>query len=254
MASMRSLASTRSRRVTIVLITMALLAGSAALLLRRTTPRTHSTAAAGRARTSIASTTTTAAQRPTTASLPIPAALVDPALDMRAGPVPVPLVLQMPTLGVDAAVIGVGITAKNAMDAPEGKASDPVWQEAFWYRGSATPGALSTALLAGHVDSPRGPAVFSHLDRLRPGDPIIVHDTRSGLDVRFSVTSSATIPLDQTTDPAVLTHIYGAGPVAGTWAQPSLDGLAHLSLVTCAGTFRNGTHDHRLVVYATRIA
>lgn len=93
-----------------------------------------------------------------------------------------------------------------------------------------------------------------HLDSLRPGDLIIVHDTRSGLDVRFAVTSSTTYALAQTTDPAVLREIYGAGPVAGTWAQPSIDGLAHLTLVTCAGTFRNGTHDHRLVVYATRIA
>jgi sortase (surface protein transpeptidase) len=48
--------------------------------------------------------------------------------------------------------------------------------------------------------------------------------------------------------------MYGAGPVAGTWPQPSVDGLAHLTLVTCAGTFTNGTHDHRLVVLATRIA
>jgi hypothetical protein len=40
----------------------------------------------------------------------------------------------------------------------------------------------------------------------------------------------------------------------GTGPQPSADGLSHLTLITCAGTFRNGTHDHRLVVYATRIA
>ena len=50
----------------------------------------------------------------------------------------------------------------------------------------------------------------------------------------------------------MLTRIYGAGPVAGTRPQPSADGLAHLTLITCAGTFRNGTHDHRLVVFATR--
>ena len=55
-------------------------------------------------------------------------------------------------------------------------------------------------------------------------------------------------------NPPVLTRIYGAGPVAGTRPRPSTDGLAHLTLITCAGTFRNGTHDHRLVVYATRVA
>ena len=48
--------------------------------------------------------------------------------------------------------------------------------------------------------------------------------------------------------------MYGAGPVTGTLPQPSADGLSHLTLVTCTGTFVGGTHDHRLVVSATRIA
>ena len=46
-----------------------------------------------------------------------------------------------------------------------GPAEDPVWQQAFWYRGSAVPGTRSTALLAGHVNDPRGrPGVFAHID------------------------------------------------------------------------------------------
>lgn len=191
----------------------------------------------------------------TPTTLAVPTALTDQGLNLRAGPVAVPLELQMPTLSVSASVMGVGITPGDVMDAPMGPAGDPVWQQAFWYRGSAVPGALSTALIAGHVGGPGGsPAVFAHLDRLRPGDPIVVHDTRTALDVRFSVTESKTYTLDQTADPAVLTQIYGAGPVAATWPQPSADGLSHLTLITCSGTFRNGTHDHRLVIYATRIA
>ena len=189
------------------------------------------------------------------AALPVPAALTDPGLAMRAGPVAVPLELRMPSLGVDVPVIGVGMSTEDVMDAPMGPADDPVWQQAFWYRGSAIPGELSTALLAGHVDDPLGrPAVFAHIEDLRPGDPIVVHDTRSGLDVRFSVTETKIYTLEETTDPTVLTEIYGAGPVAGTWPQPSTDGLSHLTLITCAGTFRGTTHDHRLAVYATRVA
>ena len=188
-------------------------------------------------------------------ALAVPAALTDEGLDLRAGPGAVPLELHMPSLEVVAPVVGVGITPKNVMDAPMGPAGDPVWQQVFWYRGSAVPGAPSTALLAGHVGGPGGSsAVFAHVGRLRPGDPIIVRDTRTALDVRFSVTESKSYPLDATADPAVLTRMYGAGPVAGTWPQPSADGLAHLTLVTCTGTFRNGTHDHRLVIYATRVA
>lgn len=188
-------------------------------------------------------------------ALVIPAALTDEGLNLRAGPVAVPLELQIPSLDVKASVLGVGITPTNVMDAPMGLAGDPVWQQAFWYRGSAVPGDTSTALIAGHVGGPRGsPAVFAHLDRLRPGDPIVVRDTRTAVDVRFSVTESKTYSLEEAAEPAVLTEIYGAGPVAGAWPEPSADGLSHLSLVTCSGTFRDGTHDQRLVVYATRTA
>jgi len=189
------------------------------------------------------------------ALLAVPDALVDGGLGLRSGPVAVPLELRLPSLGVVAAVVGVGITPTDVMDAPMGPASDPVWQEAFWYRGSAVPGTASTALVAGHINDPKGRAgVFADIDHLRPGDPIVVHDRRSGLDVVFSVDESVSYSLAEAADPAVLTRIYGAGPVAGAWPQPSADGLAHLTLVTCAGTFGDGTHDHRLAVYATRVA
>jgi hypothetical protein len=177
-------------------------------------------------------------------------------LDIRAAPVPVPIRLQLPTLGVTAPVLGVGALANDVMDAPEGRVGDPVWQEAFWYRGSAVPGVTSTAVIAGHVDGPRGtPGVFGQIDRLRTGDPIVVHDDRTGLDVRFAVTDIAVFTLAQTRQKDVLRRIYGVGPVAGTTPQTSADGRAHLTLITCAGTFdtRLGTHDHRLVVFATRV-
>ena len=185
----------------------------------------------------------------------VPAALTAKGLGLRAGPVEVPLLLRIPRLDVNASMLGVGINADDAMDAPEGPADDPVWQQAFWYRGSAIPGARSTALIAGHIDGGRGgAAVFRYLDRLRRGDAVIVHDTRTGREVRFTVTASKRYSLAEAAQPAVLKRIYGVGPVVGKWPQPSADGRSHLTLVTCAGTFRNGTHDHRLVVYATRVA
>jgi sortase (surface protein transpeptidase) len=186
-----------------------------------------------------------------------PAALTASGLSLRAAPVPVPLVLQIPAIGVNVAVIGVGLTAKNVMDAPEGAASNPDWQQAFWYRGSAVPGVASTALIAGHIDDPLGRlGSFGRIGELRRGDVIVVHDTRTGRDVRFAVTTSKSYSLAHTTDRSVLTGMYGAGPVAGLKPLPSSDGLAHLTLVTCAGTFDHaiGTHDHRLAVFATRIA
>jgi sortase (surface protein transpeptidase) len=194
---------------------------------------------------------------PEAPALAVPAALMKSGLDLRAGPLALPLELRISSIGVTIPIIGVGITANQVMDAPMGPPSDPVWQEAFWYRGSAVPGAASTALIAGHINDPLGrPGSFAHLDQLRRGDKIVVRDMRNGLIVRFAVTSTRSYPLDQTSDRAVLIRMYGAGPVSGNVPQPSTDGLAHLTLVTCAGTFQHdiGTHDHRLVVSATRIA
>jgi len=188
---------------------------------------------------------------------PVPAALFARSLGLRAGPVPVPLQLLIPSINVKTRVLGVGVTVGDVMDAPEGPVGDPVWQEAFWYRGSAVPGAISTALIAGHIDGPRGTAgVFGRIGQLKPGDRIVVHDTHGGLDIHFAVTGSASFTLAQTTEPAVLRQIYGVGPVAGTTPQRSKDGVAHLTLITCSGIFRNGlgTHDRRLVVFATRVA
>jgi hypothetical protein len=192
-----------------------------------------------------------------TTTRPVPAPLADSWLSMRAGPVPVPIELHLPTLGVHAQVLGVGLTDRGEMDAPQGRAGDPVWERAFWYRGSAVPGATSTALIAGHASAPKGgTAVFERIEQLRPGDPVTVHDTRTGLDVGFVVTELAIYSLGQAADPAVLARIYGTGPATGQWSQPSADGLSHLTLITCAGSFRSadGTHDHRLVVYAERVS
>jgi len=187
---------------------------------------------------------------------PTPAPLVDPGLDLRAGPVDVPLELRIPALKIDAAMLGVGITPSNVMDTPKGPATDSVWRKAFWYRGGGTPGSASTATIAGHVDDVLGrPAVFANLKDLRAGASIVIHDLRTGLDIGYTVTGTANYTLRQTLEPAVLAEIYGAGPVAGQGPQPSADGLAHLTLITCAGNWisRSSTYDHRFAVYAVGV-
>jgi hypothetical protein len=190
----------------------------------------------------------------TTVPLSVPLGLGERDIDLRAGPVPEPITLQIPTIGLDGEILGVGMTAKEVMDAPGGSADAPAWQQAFWYRGSAVPGETSTALIAGHVNDPLGrPGVFARLDELGPGDQVTVHDSRTGSDVRFAVTSAQSYTLAEAADPAVLRTMYGAGPVDGRWPIASEDGLAHLVLVTCAGTYRGNTHDHRLVVQAVRV-
>ena len=114
--------------------------------------------------------------------------LFDSDLDLMAGPVDVPLELQIPSLNVNAPVLGVGLTSGNVMDAPKGPIGDPVWHTAYWYRGSGIPGEPGTAAIAGHFNDPLGqPEIFANLQDLHPGDLIIVHYSALGIDIRFLV-------------------------------------------------------------------
>jgi hypothetical protein len=189
-----------------------------------------------------------------TATLFVPAPLFDAKLDIKAGPVDVPLELWIPSIHVNVPVIGVGLTQWNVMDAPMGSVGSPFWHSAFWYRGSGIPGEIGTATIAGHITDPLGkPGAFRYIQELPVGALIIIHDTRSSIDIRFRIDDVKTITLEESTDPAILTLIYGAGPVAGTGPQPSLDGLSHLTLITCATNFITGNFDDRTVIFATRI-
>jgi hypothetical protein len=179
--------------------------------------------------------------------------LIESNIDLWAGPVDVPLELEIPALKVTAPVLGVGLTPGNEMDSPRGPLGDPIWSAAYWYRGGGIPGDVGTATIAGHVNNPLGePEIFAKLEDLRPGDLIIVRLKNTTLDIRFTVDETTEYSVEESSDPTVLTRIYGAGPVAGTPPVPAPDGLSHLTLVTCAGYIRNGEFDHHTVVYATR--
>jgi hypothetical protein len=180
--------------------------------------------------------------------------LVDPDLDLKAGPVPVPLELQIPSLKVNAPILGVGLNSENVMDSPKGNIDDPVWHTAFWYRGGGLPGDNGTATIAGHVNDPLGrPEIFANLEDLQPGDLIIVHLKNTTMDIRFTVDQIEVYTIEESSNPAVLKRIYGAGPVLGIGPQPAPDGLSHLTLITCAGDIVKGKFDQHTVVYATRI-
>lgn len=179
--------------------------------------------------------------------------LIDTDLQLSAGPVYLPLQIMIPALKVIAPILGVGLNAESLMDAPKGPIGAAVWSSAFWYRGGGIPGDIGTATIAAHVNDPLGvPEIFANLAELRPGDQIIIHALLSEQDIVFVVEEVKVYSLAESIDPLVLSLIYGAGPVAGLAAQPSLDGLSHLTLVTCAGYIVNGEFDHHTVVFATR--
>jgi hypothetical protein len=62
-----------------------------------------------------------------------------------------------------------------------------------WYVHAPTPGELGPAVLAGHVDSRRGPAVFFRLATLRPADRVMV-GREDGRTAVFTVDRVARYP------------------------------------------------------------
>ena len=174
-------------------------------------------------------------------------------LDLRAGPVELPLVIQIPAIKVGAPVLGVGLTEDNAMDAPKGPYGDPVWSSAFWYRGSAIPGEPGTATIAAHVNGLLGEReTFADLKKLRPGDLIIIHVNNTTIDIHFTVDEIKKYSVQESSDPAVLARIFGIELPKGTKPGVAPDGLSHLTLITCTGNYKDGKFDHHWVVYATR--
>ena len=106
--------------------------------------------------------------------------------------------------------------------------------KAGWYADGTAPGDQGPAVIAGHVDSKRGPAVFYKLREMQVGDQIEV--VRGGKSVRFTVVSTAWYPKTK----------FPTGQVYG----PTPD--RQLRLITCGGVFDHTLRSYKdnLVVYA----
>jgi sortase (surface protein transpeptidase) len=206
--------------------------------------------------TSLAAPSVSFSNHPTPSPQPTPVVLgplFDSLIPLSDAPIYVALELQIPALDVIAPMLGVGLTTDNLADSPKGPIGDDVWHTAFWYRGGSNPGDVGTATISGHVNDPLGePEIFAYLEDLNVGDLIIVHYLLPNIEIRFVVDEVIVYSLIESSTPAILTQIFGAGPVAGLGPQPSLDGLSHLTLITCAGLIVDGRFDHHTVVYATR--
>src|SRR5262249_19129594 len=94
-----------------------------------------------------------------------------------AEPVAVPISLAIPAIGVQTTLIRLGLTAAGALQVPTST------RVAGWYPGGTLPGQTAAAVIAGHVDSRTGPAVFFRLRLLRPGQLVYVRRADGSLAV-----------------------------------------------------------------------
>jgi len=173
---------------------------------------------------------------PTATPLPAPVPTKAPPASIppvTAGAAPsnvgLPVRVIIPSIGVDASIEQVGVTAEGLMANP----ADP-WNTG-WYAPGTRPGRAGNAAIAGHVDYRGiGPVVFWDLNKLAVGAEVLVV-TDAGQTLRFIVRGSEYYAPDN----APLMDIFGPASTM------------NLNLITCSGTFDPNTrqYDQRLVVF-----
>ena len=162
--------------------------------------------------------------------IPVPSGrTVAPALLATVQQTARPVWLSVPAIGVRTRLVDLGLNRNGTLQAP---ASTTV---AGWFTGSPRPGAVGPAVIAGHVDSRTGPAIFFWLRTLRSGQRIYVGRADGTLAV-FTVTSVRMYGKDEFPTAAV----YGPVPDA------------ELRLITCGGIFDAslGSYLSNVVVFA----
>jgi sortase (surface protein transpeptidase) len=140
-----------------------------------------------------------------------------------------PVRLEIPAIGVDAAVEHRGRSPDGKMDDPELPA------DVAWFNESARPGQPGKpAVISGHLDSRSGPAVFWDLRKLVPGDELTV-TYANGARYLFVVEDKERY----LTDHVPAQKLMGRNP------------RRMLNLITCDGAWNRGaaSYDQRLAVY-----
>jgi sortase (surface protein transpeptidase) len=149
--------------------------------------------------------------------------------EQAAADVAKPVRIRIPSIDVDAEIVGVGLDEDGAMETPD-------IGFAGWYTKGPKPGEKGPSVVVAHVDSKAGPDVFNRLNELRPGAEI--HIERSDGSTATWLSESS-----EQTDKDEL-------PVGSIW-KPTEEPV--LRLVTCGGAFDRsiGHYTDNVIVYAS---
>lgn len=157
-----------------------------------------------------------AAPAPTTSTTEPPATTLPATVPTTTAPPPVePRRLQIPSIGVDAAVAPVGLEADGDMEIPPAA-------QVGWYHLGPRPGDAGSAVLAGHVDLNGQRGAFFDLRAVAVGAEVVV--VGDGVTRRFVVTEREQVPKDQVDLTRYFTH----------------EGPDRITLITCGGVFDSG--------------
>jgi LPXTG-site transpeptidase (sortase) family protein len=144
----------------------------------------------------------------------------------------VPAKLYIPALRIQAIVEPVYVSDKGQMGVPRST------ERVGYLSSGVLPGAIGNAIMDGHVDNYKGPAVFFQLKQLKKGDAVIVKND-TGCKIQFVVDS---VEIYKTSE-APLPKIFGSTKES------------RLNLITCTGRYsrKKKEHEARLVVYTKRL-
>ncbi|MER5437377.1 class F sortase [Streptomyces sp. NPDC002790] len=142
--------------------------------------------------------------------------------------------VRVPAIRVDAPVAEVGLDAEGWIDAPPPEEANL----AGWFTGAAAPGERGTAVVVGHVDNARGPAVFYGLGSLHEGHHVEIR-RKDGRTAVFRVYG---------------VEVFAKSRFPGRKVYRSR-GTPELRLITCGGHFskRDG-YEGNVVAFARLVS
>ncbi|WP_327361832.1 class F sortase [Streptomyces sp. NBC_01296] len=141
-----------------------------------------------------------------------------------------PVRVRIPAAGVDAGpLLELGLAANGTVEVPSVADGNRIG----WYTKAVTPGETGPAVLIGHFDTARGPAVLRNVSKIRTGDEITV-SRADGTTAVFRVRE-----LEQ-----VDKKNFPTAKVYGNTARPEL------RVITCGGEITEGHRPDNIIVYA----
>jgi hypothetical protein len=144
---------------------------------------------------------------------------------------PRPTQIRIPAIGVSARIVPLDLARDGTMETPRR------FSQTGWYRPGPEPGERGPAVIAGHVDSHTGPAVFFKLGQLRRGDSIEIRRVNETV-IHFTVQGLERWPKASFPTKRVFGRTRGAT----------------LRLITCSGDFNHATghYEDDTIIYAVR--
>nr|WP_240434989.1 class F sortase [Streptomyces sp. YIM 130001] len=141
-----------------------------------------------------------------------------------------PVRVRIPAAHVDTGpVLDLGLRADGSVEVPSVEQADRIG----WYEKGVTPGERGPAVLIGHFDTDRGPAVLRQATRLKAGNRVIV-DRSDGSEAVFTVRRTEQVSKREFPTQAV----YGD------------TSTSQLRVITCGGALIDGHRPDNIVVYA----